>query len=412
MAFSLKILSATFFFCFFGFFSAFAEKPYEEWNTGNITLKMEYQHFTLKNAEKYVINTSTEENISNNKIDFCLDEESDTDITKSNATKKDIDIELIKGYLEKNIAPNINQDISNVLIYKDENGNIAFDGYAMKGRTLDIEESAKMIVYAIKNNVSYVSLLVDIEEPEVVVDDQELKDSGIIELVQVGRSNFEGSSKNRIHNVMTGASKFNGYVIPKGSTFSFTDQLGAINASTGYVKELVILGDKVLPDYGGGLCQVSSTAYRGAMLAGVEIVERHNHSYSVDYYAPYGSDATIYVGHKDFKFKNTTDGDLLMQTRRGGINNEELFFIYYGTKPKRDVKIYGPLIQNYRSPPATKVTYDSNMAPGTSKTVSHRVTGFDSYFYRSVEEDGENLYYDRFHSPYQARGTWIIKGAE
>lgn len=391
-------------FCF-PFSASLAEVPKE------IRLKYEYQHFIMGNPAKYLGASHTTEKIPN--MRFCFAEESpitdaDTIIKTSDAS---VNIPAIEQYLEQKIAPKINQPKVDVRIYKDEKGNIQFEGYGQKGVHLKISDSAKLIAYAIENNIEFVNLEIQEEEPMVTVDNEELKNMGIKELVAVGRSDFSGSSGSRVHNVMTGANRFNGYLIAKDAVFSFTDQLGAVNGKTGYVKELVILGQKVIPDYGGGLCQVSSTAYRGAMLAGMEILERHNHSYAVRYYEPAGSDATIYVGSKDFKFKNTSPAALLLQTRKGGLNNAELFFHYYGTKPNRSVYIYGPITKNYRNPPAPKTTISEDLAPGQTQVVSHEVIGFDSYFYRDVIENGQELYNDKFFSPYQARGVWTIKGA-
>lgn len=381
-------------------FYSYAEN--ETWNTKNIRLKHEYQHIVFSNLNKFVKKVEVENN-----DEFCLDEKD-----KQKNYKRIVDKDGIKKYIEKNVAPIINQEKNDVTISVDEKGSVVFDGFAQRGKKVNIEETVNSIENAIKEDIYYVTISVDTTDPKVTVNSDELKKMGITELVAVGRSDFNGSSKNRIINIMAGANKFNGHIIPSNDVFSFTDKLGPINASTGYVKELVILGNKVLPDYGGGLCQVSSTSYRGAMIAGMEIVERHNHSYAVDYYEPAGSDATIYVGHKDFKFKNTADSALLMQTKRGGKNNKELFFIYYGTKTNRDVNIFGPLKNNYRAPLATKITYDESKPPNYSQTVSHRVTGFNASFFREVKENNKELYKDNFFSKYQARGTWIIRGAK
>jgi vancomycin resistance protein YoaR len=382
-------------------FPFFSLAENEAWNTKNIRLKHEYQHIIFSNLNKFIKKVEVKNN-----DEFCLDDENKKMYTQV------VDTDGIKKYIEKNIVPIINQDQKNVTISMDDKGNILFDGFAQRGKRVNIEETINSIENAIKENIYYVTISVDITEPNINIDSEELKNRGIKELVAVGRSDFNGSSGKRIINIMAGSSKFNGHIIPKDSVFSFTDKLGPINSSTGYVKELVILGDKVLPEYGGGLCQVSSTSYRGAMIAGMEIVERHNHSYAVDYYEPAGSDATIYVGHKDFKFKNTSNSDLLLQTKRGGKNNKELFFIYYGTKTNRDVNIFGPLKNNYRKPLATKITYDESKPSNYSQTVSHRVTGFNASFFREVKENNKELYKDNFFSKYQARGRWVIRGAK
>jgi vancomycin resistance protein YoaR len=76
--------------------------------------------------------------------------------------------------------------------------------------------------------------------------------------------------------------------------------------------ELVIKKEGTVPEFGGGLCQVSSTAFRAAMNGGLPITQRRNHAYAVQYYAPQGTDATIYPGVVDLKFINDTPGDILI----------------------------------------------------------------------------------------------------
>ena len=80
--------------------------------------------------------------------------------------------------------------------------------------------------------------------------------------------------------------------------------MGNTNAAKGYKEATAYVGGKVVPSYGGGICQVSSTLYNAVLYANLEIVERHNHSYVVSY-VPAGRDATVAYGGKDFKFKNT-----------------------------------------------------------------------------------------------------------
>jgi vancomycin resistance protein YoaR len=69
---------------------------------------------------------------------------------------------------------------------------------------------------------------------------------------------------------------------------------------------------------GGGLCQVSSTLYMAAQYAGLEIVERHPHYAVLPYIKP-GFDATVWFGDEygygvqDMKFRNTTDGYILVR---------------------------------------------------------------------------------------------------
>ena len=185
-----------------------------------------------------------------------------------------------------------------------------------------------------------IALNVKVTQPDVTA--ASLNSLGINQLLSEGITYFPGSPAVRIHNIRTGAARFNGVLIKPGDTFSFESLLGDVDAATGYVPAIVIVGNKEDYQYGGGLCQVSTTAYRAALLAGLPIVERHNHSYAVSYYtAPFGVpgvDATIFNASVDFKFLNNTGHYILIQTILSGTT---LKFDFYGTKVESG-QIRGP----------------------------------------------------------------------
>lgn len=177
---------------------------------------------------------------------------------------------------------------------------------------------------------------------------------GINELVASGESNFSGSSKNRSHNIKVGAAKFNGIILKPGEEFSFNKFLGDVDAKNGFLPELVIKRTGVVPEFGGGLCQVSSTTFRATMNAGLPITERRNHSFAVKYYAPQGTDATIYPGFTDLKFVNNLSSDMLIWTR---VEGTKLFFDFYGTKDDRTVEFDGPTQYDKKSDGSMKAAW-------------------------------------------------------
>lgn len=188
---------------------------------------------------------------------------------------------------------------------------------------------------------------------------------GITELVAVGESNFTGSPRNRVHNVSVGADKFNGLIIAPGEEFSFNKFLGDVDAENGFLPELVIKSGSLIPEFGGGLCQVSSTTFRAAMNAGLPITARRNHSFAVQYYAPQGTDATIYPGSVDFKFVNNLSSHLLMRTR---IEDSHLYFEFYGTKDKREVAFEGPVVYDKKTDGSMKTTWTRHVTTNGSVT--------------------------------------------
>jgi vancomycin resistance protein YoaR len=205
---------------------------------------------------------------------------------------------------------------------------------------------------------------------------------GIKEVVTVGESDFSGSPGPRRHNIAVGLARFNGHTIARGEEFSFDAVLGPVNASTGYQKELVILGERTLPDYGGGLCQVSTTAYRGAWEYGLPITDRRNHSFAVRYYGPQGTDATVYPPHTDLQFTNDTPGALLLQTH---VENDKAYFIYYGTRDERTSTVYGPYTWGQQEPPPPRSEYTADIPAGTMRKVGDAVPGMHAAWFRVLE---------------------------
>ena len=164
---------------------------------------------------------------------------------------------------------------------------------------------------------------------------------GIKKLIGQGYSNFTGSPNNRKHNIKTAVEKLNGYILKPGEEFSFVNFLGPTEAEQGYLAELVIKRNKTIPEYGGGVCQVSTTFFRAAINSGLKITERQHHAFPIVYYNPQGFDATIYDPKPDLRFINNTPDHLLIQTH---VENNQVFVDFYGTDDKRTVTIKGPYI--------------------------------------------------------------------
>lgn len=221
-----------------------------------------------------------------------------------------------------------------------------------RGLTLNVESTAGKIAHAITIGDAQIPLAVDIQEPEIAAD-TDLKNLGIISLLARGESNFAGSPRNRIHNITVGTARYHGLLIPPGADFSFNEHLGPVNGAAGFKPELVIKAHATVPEFGGGLCQVSTTAFRAAVRSGLEIIERKNHSYAVRYYGKAGFDATIYPGYTDLRFRNNTPGHILIQTKIEGAN---LIFEFWGTPDGREVEVDGPSPYNRRPDGAVKAT--------------------------------------------------------
>ncbi len=122
----------------------------------------------------------------------------------------------------------------------------------------------------------------------------------------------------RIHNIKLAVSKLNNATIEPGEEFSFNDTVGGMGANQGYKKATGFNGNgKKVKIYGGGMCQISSTLYNAALIAKLEITERHPHSRRV-YYVPKDKDATVSYGGADLKFKNNSNGTIKISATTDG----------------------------------------------------------------------------------------------
>lgn len=123
-------------------------------------------------------------------------------------------------------------------------------------------------------------------------------------------SNIYDQDENRVHNITLAISKINETIIKEGEVFSFNNTVGPMGADQGFKEAIGFDSNgKNIKMLGGGMCQISSTLYNAALIANLEIIERHPHSKRV-YYVPKDKDATIYYGVLDLKFKNTTENDI------------------------------------------------------------------------------------------------------
>jgi vancomycin resistance protein YoaR len=210
-----------------------------------------------------------------------------------------------------------------------QGGKVVFSGQSEDGLVVDRAAAVREVIDRTKRGE--VATLRIVREP-ATVSPTNLGKLGLKTLIGSATTTFEGSPVNRTFNIGVGAAKFDGILIKPGQEFSFNTALGDVGPETGYRPELVILENKTTPQYGGGLCQVSTTMFRAAMDTGLPITDRTNHSYAVHYYAPIGMDATIYPPNPDMKFVNNTKGHILVQT---SVSGQSITYQFYGTPDGR-----------------------------------------------------------------------------
>lgn len=269
--------------------------------------------------------------------------------------------EEIKNYLEK--------EVQGAVYRKPENGALAFENGTIRETvpsqsevTTDMDKAVEIVSRSFRNNEYFISL--PVREIPAPLSLAKVKQLGIDVLIGKGESDFTGSPNNRKHNIRVGASKFNGVIIGKEEEFSFLKTLGPVDKSTGYLPELVIKQDKTVPEFGGGMCQVSTTCFRAEVNSGLRTTERQNHAYPVQYYSPQGTDATVYIPHPDLKFMNDTPGPILIQTM---IVGNKLTFEFFGKSDGRTVRLEGPRTWDKKSDGSMKAEWIQRVYDASGK---------------------------------------------
>ncbi|MDD2586720.1 MAG: VanW family protein [Syntrophomonadaceae bacterium] len=216
-----------------------------------------------------------------------------------------------------------------------------------------------------------------------VADEEDLKVMGELSTYATW---YNVNEIDRSHNLYLAASSINGYVLAPGQTFAFNKIVGPRTVGTGFRDAMVIVGEKFEPGLGGGICQVSSTLYNACLLAGLEIVERHNHGLAIAY-VPLGLDATVAYGLQDFKFRNNTDYPIYIHSSAG--RGKLTINIYGHLDYKKSIKLSHVVDRVIDFQEITEMRPE--LQPGETKVEHGGVPGYVVRSFRSYYDDKGQL---------------------
>jgi len=278
-----------------------------------------------------------------------------------------------------------------------------------EGRVVDVEQSTASILSSLHNPETEVAeLTLKVQQPQIREDN--LDTLGIKEMIGRGETNFTGSPTNRRINIANGVRLLQSTLVKPGAEFSTVKTLGAVDGSTGFLPELVIKDNRTTPEFGGGLCQVSTTLFRSVLQAGLKVTERQNHSYRVSYYEPpIGLDATIYLPRPDFKFLNDTGNHILVQ---GQVIGNRVIFELWGTKDGRTATVTDPVVSNILPPPPEVRTETDTLFRGEVKQIEKPHEGATAVAYYTVMKDGKVLHKQTFKSVYKPWAAKFLVGTK
>jgi vancomycin resistance protein YoaR len=236
------------------------------------------------------------------------------EVTKQDGT---IDVSLDRDGLESALTP-----VYDDLTVKTVNASYDFDSDgdvmvkpAHFGREVESESLLDDIEGGIFDGQREYQVSTTVDKPTYTT--AELQAKKPTELLGSYHTNYTATSDKtqaRINNLTTASRAISGTFLAPGEVFSMNDTVSGLDYEEGHV----IVNNATSNALGGGLCQVTSTLYNAALYSGLSIVERHPHATQLPYIRP-GMDATVWFGDQygngelDMKFKNTTDGYILLQ---------------------------------------------------------------------------------------------------
>ncbi len=256
---------------------------------------------------------------------------------------------------------------------------------AVSGRYLDKQDFSQKFIKEISQNKNkiYFDLKVNTFKKESEIKEN-MKEKGCFS------TNFSSSGEARKNNIRVALSSFDGLILEEGEILSFNQTTGLRLAETGYMPAKIISGGTFTEGFGGGVCQVSTTLYNACLLAGLEIVEVHNHSLPVSYIEP-SFDAMVNSGSSDLVIRNNSGGKLVFTT---SYKNDVCKVKIFGIKNKYKITRHSEKTKIIPAEPDIVVSdykkYGVEIGEGEEKRLSFSKDGFCSNGYLNYYgTDGE-----------------------
>lgn len=298
---------------------------------------------------------------------------------------------------------------ANVQFY---DGALSATSNAQDGKTLKGTEFATLIAESFLGNHERVDVPVATTQARVREDN--LDTLGINERICRVDSNYTSDlGTDRAHNVEVGIGLMNNVVVAPGDDFSFNQAIGSIEANPDFRGGTGIVAGVIQDEFGGGICQVTTTAFRAAVMGGFPVTEWYPHTYRLtgyerDGWGP-GFDASILQPDwqpaeewADFRFTNNTENFILVSSwASNGIHVVEV----WGTIPGWDVQVSETSTWDSDPNDKNRWVVDFELPAGSTFPSAYPVDGLNASFNRTVfDAEGKEMYTRDFTSPYQARG--------
>ena len=219
-----------------------------------------------------------------------------------------------------------------------------------EGQNIESEKFLGTIEEGIFEGKREFQVPIEVNEPEfTTAEAEEMKPTELLGSYRTNYAMVEDPKGLRAENLEIASDAVSGTFLAPGEVFSMNETVQYLD----YNETHVIINGQETTEEGGGLCQVTSTLYNAVNYAGLDVVERHPHATQLPYIRP-GMDATVWFGALDMKFKNTSDGYVLLEEYVS--DDGYIYASVYGVPDKVEVKMRSESV--YRTPDSAKwVTY-------------------------------------------------------
>ncbi|WP_171011408.1 VanW family protein [Haloimpatiens lingqiaonensis] len=278
---------------------------------------------------------------------------------------------------------------------------------SINGKTLNVDKLKKDISSSINGQVDNKDLVIkpEIKTVEAKVKSETLKSINSKISAFSTKFNTAPSNANRNYNIKLSAKAINGLTIMPGESFSFNEVVGERSAARGYKDAPVIIGSKVESGLGGGVCQVSSTLYNAVLRANMKSTQRTPHTLPSSY-VPKGLDATVSYGSLDYKFKNTLNYPVYLESY---IEGNTLVCNIYSNSSLNDLK-YDFVSEVYETIEAkTNYVNDSTLPKGTEVIETSAKNGYKVKVYKITYKNGQQISKDLIYNDYYKPRNGVVK---
>lgn len=283
-----------------------------------------------------------------------------------------VELELETDF-DRNALRTILEQIKAESGYPPEDSRIAYDGEKVAllpgtpGRELDIQATMEHVEQTRLRQHRILLVFREIE-PELSLDSLKYLNTRFGFYL----TTFDPADCGRTHNIQLASKLLNNQVVNPEEIFSLNQVLGPRIPENNYVLAPVFVGGRLVPGYGGGICQVASTLYNAVLDAELPVIERHGHSQPVPYVPP-GRDATLVKGILDFRFQNNRLYPLLLSSR---VEKDKLMISIYGHASDAQNIVYQTKTEREIIPHQAVFRIDQTLKSGEIKVL---VPGRDGY---------------------------------